>query len=58
MVGLKWWSYTWTTAIPVPTAEWEGSLGTSGGELLVGGEAGAQLAALYESNPRPPVGFI
>ena len=35
----------------VPTAEWEGSLGTSGGELAVGGEAGAQLAALYESDP-------
>ena len=35
----------------VPTAEWEGSLGTSGGELTVGGEAGAQLAALYESDP-------
>ena len=35
----------------VPTATWEGSLGTSGGELTVGGEAGAQLAALYESDP-------
>ena len=35
----------------VPTATWEGSLGTSGGELAVGGEAGAQLAALYESDP-------
>ena len=35
----------------VPTAEWEGSLGTSGGELTVGGEAGAQLAALYEDDP-------
>ena len=35
----------------VPTATWEGTLGTSGGELSVGGEAGAQLAALYESDP-------
>ena len=32
-------------------AEWEGSLGTSGGELTVGGEAGAQLAALYDDDP-------
>jgi len=41
-----------TMLIPnVPTATWEGTLTTMGGELTVGGAAGAQLAQLYRTDP-------